>query len=921
MRFKVILVICIVLLVSAVLYIYLRDVGKTEERFTDIPGALAQRQMLQMEGEQRYNHMARLQGPRAALDPTLVDAALTQAIPMETTSAPSLMSLLGFTELGAYAQPGRSTGVEQTGAVQAKIDFCESQTTINCGLLSSDPRMAECGFCHRDGINSKGKAHRGGLYISSDDQIRANEAAGGGRAIYGPTIGSCDTNNFTLMPETCLRRERQLQCQTAGAPSSSNECGQCFGQPAANATGLLYMGQKPRQFTAILHISHPGSGGTTLTFANNKVMNIPGSSQSLVDPQQITIDITEGDRFTIQIQGAPALWCGWLASPSGLRTVSLDVAEQSMSPENGFLITGDSRSSAVTSAIAASSSTTWLSSVPNTVLWFQRNNQVLSPMPVAAVYGLQQQGAVDVLSSLSQQQGQQGQQQQGQQQVSPATLLVTDPAPDQPKHLWITQDTGNTLILADGDTIPATQNAITLSIVVPATLVDPVYAEDNQDCPTGPIVLTEAGAGIMGSHSCFAADGSFNPSVFCMQRLFQAAGGTPKGTLYPTTDAAATALDKGGLDATMAWLNTQTNLAIYGVDAGGAPQPFSVVKEAALAMLGVVMSNPCDGPNAAKGPHSPECLDFLWRTSGDPDAALSGDPSTLPYAYCGAGGAAAPLNLNGSVKADAARAANSQGTIPAIRAYFQGFFNRSQNSSNFDVQAAAMRSCYGAYIKPIPETPDSCPPANPDEWQCFGPQQVQSPEVFLVNTGGYSTPQADGPALCGTYGATFATTEQLQTAYNQGAQWCTAAWVSDKSDAGYYPMQTADPNCGNATGLVAYGADFLPKNSQTGQPMAAINCYGKKPPSGTPDVQPFNGSSWYNPNAVPAPVSDSAVMIGKELANKLYCGSADGSGCQLFPDMGSCRTFLASAQAKNLTPIELNAPVGSGIDRYVRDRV
>lgn len=915
MRFKVI-VICIVLLVAAVLYIYLKDGRENTEGFADIIGALAQRQMLQMEGEQRYNHMARLQGPRAALDPARVDAALTQPIPAETTATPSLMTLLGFTEFGAYAQPGRSTGVEQTGAVQAKIDFCESQTTINCGLLSSDPRMAECGFCHRDGVNSKGKPYRGGLFISSDDQIRANEAANanGGRAIYKPTVGSCDPNNFTLMPETCLRRERQLQCQTAGAPSSSNECGQCFGQPAANATGLLYMGQKPRQFTASLHISHPGSSGTTLTFAGGKVMNIPGSPRPLLDPQQITIDITEGDRFTIQIQGAPAIWCGWLASPSGLRTVSLDVAEQSMNPENGFLITGDSRSSTVTSAIAAdpssSSFSSWISAVPNTVLWFQRNNQVLSPMAVAAVYGLQQQSAVDVLASLNQ---------QG--QVNPATLLVSDPAPGEPKHLWITQDTGNTLILADGEQLPSTtQNTVTISLVVPATLVDPVYAEDNQDCPTGPIVLTEAGAGIMGSHSCFAADGSFNPSIFCMQRLFQAAGGTSKGTLYPTTDAAAAALDKGGLDATMAWLNTQTNLAIYGVDAGGAPQPFSVVKEAALAMLGVVMSNPCDGPNAAKGPHSPECLDFLWRTSGNPDA-ISVDPSTLPYAYCGSGGEAAPLNPNGTVKTNAIKAANAQGTIPAIRAYFQGFFNRSQDSSDFDVQAAAMRSCYGAYIKPIPETPDSCPPANPDEWQCFGPQQVQSPEVFLVNTGGYSTPQADGPALCGTYGATFATTEQLQAAYNQGAQWCTAAWVSDKSDAGYYPMQTADPNCGNGTGLVAYGADYLPKNSQTGQPMAAINCYGKKPPSGTPDVQPFNGSSWYNPNSVPPPVSDSAVMIGKELANKLYCGSTDGSGCQLFPDMGSCRAYLSSATAKNLTPIELNAPVGSGIDRYVRDRV
>ncbi|NCA22465.1 MAG: hypothetical protein EBS86_15185, partial [Crocinitomicaceae bacterium] len=449
---------------------------------------------------------------------------------------------------------------------------------------------------------------------------RANEVAkaNGTKAVYRPTVGSCAPENFTLMPDTCLRRERQLKCQAAGAATASNECGQCFGQPSANATGLLYVGQKPKQYTAVLHISHPGNGGATVQFASSK-MSIPGSSHPLLDPQQLTFEIAEGDKFTIRIMGPPAIWCGWLSSPSGTRTISLDVAEQAMQPDNGFLVAGDSRASAVTTAISASSdsqiATQWLPSVPNTVLWFQRNNDIMPPMVTAAVYGLQQQGAVDVLAAVTT---------TGQNQaVSPDALQVPDPAPNQPKHLWLTQDNGNTLILADGDQIPATVSNWTLSIVVPATLVDPPYAEDVEDCPTGPIVLTEAGAGMMGSHSCFAADGSFNPSVFCMQRLFQASGGTPKGALYPTTDAAAAALDKGGLDATMAWLNAQTNIAIYGVDAGGAPQPFSVVKAAALAMLGVVMTNPCDGPNSDKGPHSPECLDFLWRTSGSSDTSFN----------------------------------------------------------------------------------------------------------------------------------------------------------------------------------------------------------------------------------------------------------------------------------------------------------
>ena len=146
------------------------------------------------------------------------------------------------------------------------------------------------------------------------------------------------------------------------------------------------------------------------------------------------------------------------------------------------------------------------------------------------------------------------------------------------RYLWVTYDNGNSQVFSDGQTLPASTNSMTMAVTMPATLIDPPFAEDRADCPTGPIVFTEIGAGIMGSHSCFAADGSFNPSLTCMQRLFQSAGGSPRGGLYPTTDAEAAALSKGTLDDTMAFLNTQANLAIYGVDAGGAPQPFSVVR-------------------------------------------------------------------------------------------------------------------------------------------------------------------------------------------------------------------------------------------------------------------------------------------------------------------------------------------------------
>jgi len=291
------------------------------------------------------------------------------------------------------------------------------------------------------------------------------------------------------------------------------------------------------------------------------------------------------------------------------------------------------------------------------------------------------------------------------------------------KHLWITQDNGNTIIIPERGTIPNIQiaNSLIMVFTVPATLADPIFADDKVNCPTGPLVYTEVGAGLMGAHSCFKADGSFNPSLYCMSELFQSAGGTPKGTLMPTTEAQANALAvNNSLDDTVAFLNNLGLIATYGTDQNGAPQDFAVIKDAALKMLGLVMNNPCEGPNAAKGPYSADCLDYLWRTSGNPGQdATPVDPTSLPYAACSAAGAAAPLNGAGNLAA-----ANAQGSIPGVRAYFQSIYNRANDQSQgFDAQAAAMKDCYNITLAPPPMPP--CPKP-PEQWQCFLPDQIPS---------------------------------------------------------------------------------------------------------------------------------------------------------------------------------------------------
>ena len=689
------------------------------EHFTtsDLPTLIAQRQQLQMEGERRYNNLARLQ-TTGGISADRLNAAVQQSIPVPSTHSASLLGMLGSSlGLGGADDGSNKQGasVEQTGVLQSKINFCESLTTINCDLLN-DPRLAECGFCHRDGKDSSGKAHRGGLFISSDDQIRTNEAAaasGASRANYKPTIGSCRPENFTLVKERCQARELQMVCQTAGAATSANQCGQCFGSASSGSTGLLFVGPKPRQYTATLWVSHPGglsNGGVGLVVkqANGTVTTLPYSNRTLLDPAQLTLQITEGDNLSITVYGMPAVWCGWLSNTDGSRTVSLDVGEQSITPAASFTIAGDSLSSVVTKAIPASDSSIWASfqnQVPRSVLWYQRRSG--PGLVTSAWYGSTLPDSngngpgLYVTNYVKMAIG------QGQDiTVSPDTLQVSDPVPNTTKYLWVWSDLGDVQAWFDGEICYNNRlfNSMQMAFTVPATLVDPIIAEDKALCPSGPLVFTEVGSGLMGAHSCVTADGSLNPSLTCIQELFQAAGGTAKGSAYPTSDAGATALvvndpttGKPSLDATIAALNNLGNIAIYGVDSNGGPVKFSDYKAAAAAFLGVVPSDPCDTPNAATGPHEPECLDFLWRSASS----------------CSAEGLAAPMNIDGTPNQTNVQAANAQGSVANVRSYFQSIFNRTQNSSDFDAQAAAMRSCYNIVIQQPPVDPNACPAPAP----------------------------------------------------------------------------------------------------------------------------------------------------------------------------------------------------------------
>ena len=664
-----------------------------------------QRQELQLEGERRYNDLARVQAPSSTLPPSSINSAVTQTVPKPTQKTSSLLTLVQ-NSMGLGGQDPETNKsmpwVEQTGMVQQKIAFCES-LPLTCNF--DDPRMAECGMCHKEGVSSTGMPWRGGMYISSDDQIRANGLAKqtGLSANYTPTVGTCAPANFTLMRENCEARENQLECTHTTAPTANNRCAQCYGSSGP----LLFVGAKPKSFSAMLHVSHPGRNGTGMVVTSgNQRVTIAPSVKAILDPQEVPLTISEGDTITIAMNGMPKVWCAWLSSTDGKRSISIDVGQQTVSPSDAVGITGDTKSMNVRSAFRSESGFAAFSeTVPHTVMWYERRETVPG-IPITAVYGTSKTSGVDVLGRVRGFIG-------SNQNINvPSDLGQTAGASTQ--HLWLTKDDGRSHIIADGSNLDKrfSYNFVTIVLKVPATLVDPYYQNDIQACPTGPMIYTELGAGLLGANSCFNANGSFNPSLYCLQQLFTGAGGTAAGTLYPRTNAnAATLVKKNAngapdLDATATFLNNLGDIALYGKTSEGATVSFADYADASMKMRGTTPLSFCDGPNKETGPHTPACLDYLWRTSGSTATPSRG--SIPQYNFCGANGILAPLNADGTPNEDNIATANDKGSVDNVKSYYQTIYNAAQDSSNFNTWTTSMLNCYNSKVTEPKYNPQSC---------------------------------------------------------------------------------------------------------------------------------------------------------------------------------------------------------------------
>jgi hypothetical protein len=147
---------------------------------------------------------------------------------------------------------------------------------------------------------------------------------------------------------------------------------------------------------------------------------------------------------------------------------------------------------------------------------------------------------------------------------------------------------------------------------------------------------------------------------------------------------------------------------------------------------------------------------------------------------------------------------------------------------NIDLLNYTFDGVIGALTTPTPSasatpTPSKTPTATPS-----ATTPVVKNEVFNIRNNLYT--YDDAKEVCSIYGAKLATYDQIESAYNDGGEWCNYGW--SENQMALFPTQKKTWNklqesdaTKNACGRPGVNGGFMKnKNIRFG-----VNCYGKKP--------------------------------------------------------------------------------------------
>lgn len=420
-------------------------------------------------------------------------------------------------------------------------------------------------------------------------------------------------------------------------------------------------------------------------------------------------------------------------------------------------------------------------------------------------------------------------------QIDMTTVVQTDKATNsRPRISGTTKVNGfrcKTLIFGAG------KNTMVLACMMPFTFIN-MYDGDTMACDNGPIITQAASATFLESDPCYGkANQPGNYKLECLQNRWIDLGGTTEGTGYPSDQTKANAIQKDAngkaldIDEIVDILAPKMVQAQTGTDAAGNPLTIPEWNTVSMWATGVPINTPCDGPNKDAGPLSKNCLDYLYANRGS--TSRVGSTYTLPMQYSNLkeGFEDPPNNRYNYPRTSVdptgkgLSLGQSLGGVASAKMKYDDINRLANDNTKTNAERnEAIKQAFDIDVKPIS--------AN----KTTGPEQV-----FAVGPD-YRYTKAEAAGVCSKYGATVATTHQLQEAQKKGADWCFSGWVAD--GGGKWPISTtAIHGCGSRVGIIEWTPD-----SQ----RAGVNCYGAKP--GINDVKPreilpFNGQMWDQPSA------------------------------------------------------------------------
>jgi len=164
--------------------------------------------------------------------------------------------------------------------------------------------------------------------------------------------------------------------------------------------------------------------------------------------------------------------------------------------------------------------------------------------------------------------------------------------------------------------------------------------------------------------------------------------------------------------------------------------------------------------------------------------------------------------------------------------------------------------------------PDDTVPQNTIMSQAPAAAPQPKNEVFNISNNLYT--YDDAQAICKSYGARMATYDDIEQAYNDGAEWCNYGW-SDNQMA-FFPTQKStwnklqkDEKTKNNCGRPGVNGGFMANPYL----KFGVNCFGQKPAPSQEDLERLKQQNQPLPENPQDTVVDKKVQFWKENADKL----------------------------------------------------